>query len=296
MLAVDIATPVDFARIGLFSTDVAIDYGDAGGSAEPSPRRVPAHPSRSAARSGSRRSSTQQRDVGVQGRLPASLRRRTRAGSARSSPTTSRPPRPLDRTLNVDPSDDLGFLELQIFPNRIDAGIVDAIDVRSQLRRRGDVPAPGHVPGPAGERRRSSGGCASPGPTSATWTASFTHHLSNGTTRTTGPITSDASFLPVDDPFPDALDIRAIPLFPPGTVRQAFVDVTYDDEPNLYRREERLEIPGTAIEPVPLRIALLDPRQRKFRHRVTVVTTDGRLIQNAPIDGEETIIGAGGGL
>ena len=65
------------------------------------------------------------------------------------------------------------------------------------------------------------------------------------------------------------------------------------DGPNVYHREERLEIPGTAVEPLPLRIALLDPRQRKFRHRVTIVTTDGRLIQNAPIDGEETIIGAG---
>ena len=40
------------------------------------------------------------------------------------------PPRDsLDRTLNVDPVDALGFLELEVFPNRIDAGIVEAIDV-----------------------------------------------------------------------------------------------------------------------------------------------------------------------
>ena len=88
----------------------------------------------------------------------------------------------------------------------------------------------------------------------------------------------------------------SIPLFPPGTVRQAFVDVTYEDERNGYHREERLEIPGTATEPVPLRIALLDPTLRKFRHRVTIVTTDGQLIQQAPVDGEETIIGVGRAL
>ena len=100
-------------------------------------------------------------------------------------------------------------------------------------------------------------------------------------------------FLAILKAFEGALDIRAIPLFPPDTVRQVFVDVTYEDPANNYRREERLEIPGNATAPVPLRIGLLDPARRTFRHRITIVTIDGRLIQGPPIDGEETLLGVG---
>lgn len=45
-----------------------------------------------------------------------------------------------------------------------------------------------------------------------------------------------------------------------------------------------------------LRIALIDPALRTFRHRVTVVAADGRLIQNEPVDGDNTFIGIGQGL
>ena len=79
-------------------------------------------------------------------------------------------------------------------------------------------------------------------------------------------------------------------------MRRVFVDVLYVDEGNGYRREERLDIPGDATEPVALRIALLDPALRAYRHRVTIVTADGQLIQQAPVDGEETLIGVGQGI
>ena len=155
--------------------------------------------------------------------------------------------RPIARSTSTRPND-LGFLELQIFPNRIDAGIIEAIDValsyddgatfqRADTFRVLPTSAPQfwrlRLTQPA---RRDVAGDLHASP------------ASNGATRTTGPISSDASVLPVDDPFEGALDIRAIPLFPPDTVRQVFVDVTYEDEANNYRREERLEIPGNATD------------------------------------------------
>jgi hypothetical protein len=79
-------------------------------------------------------------------------------------------------------------------------------------------------------------------------------------------------------------------------VQRVFVDVLYVDEGNGYRREECLEIPGSATEPVALRIALLNPALRAYRYRVTIVTANGQLIQQAPVDGEETLIGVGQGI
>jgi hypothetical protein len=290
VLGVDIATPVDFAKIGLFSTDVAIDYGNAADpqnhrhqefrltAADPGPKRFETF--LNATRDLAFRQSFQHHFDADSGWIGEKL-------------TYDIPEQEsTDRTMNVDPGNDLGFLELQVFPNRIDAGIIDAIDVRlsyddgATFKREDTFRVLPTSPAQPWRLRLSD-------PTKRTWTATLTHHLKNGDVQTSGPITSDASALPVDDPFEGSLDIRAIPLFPPDTVRQIFVDILYNDEANGYKREERLEIPGTATAPVQLRIALLNPDLKTFRHRLTIVTTDGRLIQGPPVDGEETLIGVG---
>ena len=216
VLGIDIATPVDFAKVGLFATDVMLDYGDA---ADPQNHRhqefrltaTDAGPKRfetflNAAREISFRAGFQHHFDPDSGWIGEKL-------------TYEIPPRETtDRTLNVDPADDLGFHELQIFPNRIDAGIVEAIDVAlsyddgATFQRQDTFRV---LPGSAPQfwRLRLTNG------DKRDWTATFTHHLKNGQTRTTGPIVSSATFLPVDDPFEGALDIRAIPVFQPGKVR-----------------------------------------------------------------------------
>jgi hypothetical protein len=290
LLTVDIATPVDFAKVGLFSSEVAIDYGN---PADPQNHRH-AEFRLTAEDRGPKQFQTflnASRDItfrpGFQHHFLAD------SGWIGEKLTYEIPPREsTDRTLTVDPANDLGFLEVQVFPNRIDAGIIEAVDVRLSYDdgatfQRADTFRVLPTSAPQFWRLRLTN------PAVRTYQATFTHRLKNGDTRTTGPISSDASLLPVDDPFEGALDIRAIPLFPAGTVRQVFVDVSYEDPANNYRREERLEIPGGATAAVPLRIALLDPDLRTFRHRITIVTTDGRLIQAPPIDGTETLIGVG---
>jgi len=290
VLAVDIASPTDFARIGLFSTDVAIDYGN---PADPQNHRHQEFRLTAEDR-GPKRFETflnAARDISFK----AGFQHHFAADSGWIGERLTyeiAPQETTDRTLNVDPANDLGFLELQIFPNRIDAGIVEAIDVRMTYDdgatfQRADTFRVLPTSAPQFWRLRLTQ------PQARAWQATFTHHLRNGDQRTTGPISSDASVLPVDDPFEGALDIRAIPLFPPNTVRQVFVDVTYEDAANNYTREERLEIPGNATASVPLRIGLLDPARRTFRHRITIVTIDGRLIQGPPVDGTETLLGVG---
>lgn len=293
MLGVDISTPVDFARIGLFTTDVSIDYGD---PADPQNHRHEEF-RLAAADPGPKRFETflnAQRDIAFR----AGFQHHFDANSGWIGEKLSyeiAPQETTDRTLVVDPANNLGFLEPQVFPNRIDGGIVEAIDVAlayddGATFQRTDTFRVLPTSAPQFWRPRLTR------PERREWTANFTHHLKNGGTRTTGPITSDASFLPINDPFDGALDIRAIPLFQPGAVRQAFVDVTYVDAANDYRRQELIEIAGIATNPVALRIALIDPALRTFRHRVTVVAADGRLIQNEPVDGDNTFIGIGQGL
>jgi hypothetical protein len=126
VLGIDIATPVDFAKIGLFSTDVMIDYGDVADpqnhrhrefrltATDPGPKRFETF--LNASREISFRAGFQHHFDADSGWIGEKL-------SYEIAPKET-----TDRTLNVDPGNDLGFLELQIFPNRIDAGIVEAID------------------------------------------------------------------------------------------------------------------------------------------------------------------------
>ncbi|MFI8930568.1 hypothetical protein ACIG3E_23165 [Streptomyces sp. NPDC053474] len=289
-LNVDIVSPADFERVGLSSAEVSIDYGDPADAAHLRHEefRLTAN-DRGPKRFETFLNATYELGfrVGVQYHFDAG------SGWVGEKLGYELPPRAsVDRTLTVDPGDDLGFLTLRVFPGRIDAGIVEAIDVRLDYD---DGASFAHtdtlrvVPGGDTQlwKLRLSD------PAKRAWSARFTHHLRNGTSRTGAPLSGEASFLPVDDPFTDALDIRAVPLFGPGEVREAFLDIEYHDPAHSYDRTERIDIPGTATEPVTLRLALLDPARRTFRHRVTVVTADGRLIQHAPVDGEETIIGVG---
>ncbi|MGA4844262.1 hypothetical protein [Streptomyces sp. G45] len=289
-LSVDVVSLADFERVGLSSAEVSLDYGDPADAAHHRHEefRLTAH-DRGPKRFETFLDASYELGfrVGVQYHFDAG------SGWVGEKLAYELPPRAsLDRTLTVDPGDDLGFLTLRVFPGRIDAGIVEAIDVRldyddgASFARTDTLRV---VPGGETQlwRLRLSD------PAKRAWTARFTHHLRNGTSRTSAPFTGEASFLPVDDPFTDALDIRAVPLFGPGEVREAFLDVEYHDPAHSYDRTERIDIPGTATTPVTLRLALLDPARRTFRHRVTVVTADGRLVQHAPVDGEETIIGIG---
>jgi hypothetical protein len=93
----------------------------------------------------------------------------------------------------------------------------------------------------------------------------------------------------VDDPFPDALEVVFFPFFDGSQVRKVFVDVEYNDPDNRYQRKERLEIPGTATDEIRFRIALMNPARRRFKYRVTFVTTTG-VRQKPPIETEDTIV------
>ncbi|MFI6539324.1 hypothetical protein ACIBHY_43180 [Nonomuraea sp. NPDC050547] len=279
---VDVAAPVDFVDIGLFATDVAIDYG---GNGPEDFRLTQAAPG--PARFTTLLNAARDLDftVGMEHHFHAN------SGWIGEKLSYQVPPRRTkDRTLKADPQDDLGFLKLEIFPNRIDPGIVDAVDVDLRYDdghtfQRRDIFRVRPKDAARQWRLRLTR------PAERSWTAQLTHHLSDGTTRVTPAFSGDASFLPVNDPFPDSLDILALPLFEQGTVRMAFLEVEYDDPANTYHRRARLEIPGTAVSPLPLRVALIDPARREFRHQVTVIRQDGALIRHPQALGADTLIG-----
>lgn len=287
---VTVDAPIDFARIGLISVQVAIDYGD------PDDRASMKHADMIFDRNNHDRQvfttfmspdMATGYNAGIQYHFDGASdwigERLTYEIPAR--PTT-------DRTLVLTPFEMLGFLEIGIFPNRVDKGVVDFTEVLFSYKD----PAPGgwshettllvrpDSPPQSLKLRLSN-------PAANKWAYRLVHHLKDGTTREENEVETAAQALPIDDPFESGLDLEFVPLWSAGQVRTAFVDVHYEDAANSYVRDERLEIAGSQTAPVPLRLSILDRTKKSFRYQVTIVGADNRLIRQPAVDGTDTVIG-----
>jgi len=194
-----------------------------------------------------------------------------------------------DRTELINPYEELGFLEIKVFPNRIDTGVISSTEVELEYRdSKGWIQKKTMIVLPNSEpqfwKLRISES------KSRSFTYKFTHHLKDGTTKVTEPVTSQASAVPVDDPFEGALDLVFIPALDPARTRKVFIDVTYQDDQNNYKREERLEMKSDAVDDAKLRIALVDPKKRVFQLRLTFVGNNGQITRGPVTDSVETLI------
>jgi hypothetical protein len=80
------------------------------------------------------------------------------------------------------------------------------------------------------------------------------------------------------------------PAWDPATVRTVLVDVSYDDPGHGYHRELRLEFAGTDVAVRNVHLALHDRQQRAFRHRSTIVGTDGQVRQTDYVTTTDTLL------
>jgi hypothetical protein len=194
-----------------------------------------------------------------------------------------------NRTLSLNPFEQIGFLEVRVFPHRLDRAVIDSTDVRLSYQQ----------PGGAVQQKVLTVQPDSPvqfwrlrldNPQNRTYTYALVHRLKDGTVREVPPVATQATALPVDDPFERPLEIDFVPLFDPQTTHTVFIDFEYKDPANNYTRAERLTLPGTARDPVHLHVSLVDPTLRTFRYRFTVVGTNNELRRGAFIETTETLI------
>ncbi len=279
--------PVDFRAIGLNSAQVALDYGN------PSDANNHKHgdfifdsdsPGEKRFESFLNSSYDTQYNYGVQYHFdPLS----GWAGERYSYELPVK--RTEDRTLLINPFESLGFLEVQVFTNQVDWGIVDSLDVdlsyqspsgwthEKTLNFVEDTP-----PQPWKVRLSDA--------TARDYTYAVTWRLKDGSRKTSLPQVTRATCLPIEDPFAGKLDIEFIPLFDSRKTRLVFVDFEYEDAASNYQREERLQIKADRLDPINLKIALMDPGKRAFKYRLTFVGTDNRMVRGAFTETTETLI------
>jgi hypothetical protein len=210
---------------------------------------------------------------------------------ARDNSYTLPPATQAARYLRLDPRTSLGFLQIKVVPGTIDKALITQVDVHLHYEDpNGWSQDTTLIVTPGGATQLWKLRTSNPAATSFQY--SLLHHLADGSTRPGDPqtVTTTVPTVLVNDPFPDYLQLVFIPLFD-ATVREVFIDITYDDPANTYHRTERLIMTGATPTDQSIRLALIDPTLTTYTYQFTFVTTDNHITQKAPVTTTETIIG-----
>ncbi|RIE05282.1 hypothetical protein [Cohnella faecalis] len=287
VFTVSAEAPIDFGRIGLHSAHLSLDYGNPADPATLKHADFVFDKDRAEAR---------RFEVFMNERLDTDYEYSVQyhfdplSGWEGSKTSYEQPPRRKeDRTLLLNPFEDIGFLELQVKASNVDWGVVDSIEVRLEYRQ------------PGGELLSKvlilteqagtlSWNIRLDDKTKRTYTYRLVHRLKDGTNRETETFSSEASLLPVDDPFPASIRIQFLPLFDTEKVEAVFIDVAYSDPDNRYEREEQLKIKKEMTDSVPLTLAIVNPALKAFRYRLTFIGTDRSMRRGAFVETAETLI------
>lgn len=286
VFTVNLDAPVDFARIGLFSAHAALDYGKA---SDPQNHKHAdfVFDAQDHGRKKFEVFMNAKHDTAYT--YQVDYRFDPASGWDGQRFTYSLPARKTEnRTLLINPYEDLGFLEIEVAPNRLDRGIIDSTEVQLKFddstgwsKKKTLVVTPDSQP--QFWRLRTAD------PKSNTYTYRFVHRLKNGTKQETPWFTTQAQAVAVDDPFAGrALELTFIPTLDAARTRFVFLDVQYRDPVNKYERDERIKITPDAVDDIVMRISLMNPQKREFSYRLTFVGTDGKITRTPFVSTEDT--------
>jgi hypothetical protein len=294
--------PKDFAGIGLLTAHAALDYGDPNGSEPPKHGEFLFDAS----------NATTQTWPVFEGNIQETSYTYTtdykfdpESGWVGEQTAYTRPTVKTDnRLLNLDPYDSLRFVNVAVSPNRINADLVDRIDVMLQcttqsgwqtsntitvrsdskpqnwkLRLEKDSAAAAVKPDAAPQKQESP-----------LYTYSTICYLKDGTQFARGPYTGSGNAILVSDPFAAGLDLLFQPAFDPTAVKLAIVELQYADSDNGYSYQTSFEILGSVVTPTKIHLPLLNPKMNQYQYRVTLLGPTGQRTQGSYIAASDPLV------
>lgn len=187
-----------------------------------------------------------------------------------------------DRTLQLDPTQHVGFLQVDIRPEELDPLEVNSVEVVLT-----------HTAGSGWTSTRTYE--VRPDGTPQTWrvrtehldkipyTVQRTFHLVDGGTIRLDTTDATATTVVVGSPFADRLDRRIDFSVPPGRFAAIVLDVSYND--GTHRVTRRLELDGAGLAPAQVQLGIVNPTVRETTTQATLLGTRGEIIRGAPVFG-----------
>jgi hypothetical protein len=178
----------------------------------------------------------------------------------------------LDRTLLVNPFNELGFLEIRIVPGELDPDMVDSTDVVLRYEHAGSWARDKVVtvrPGGAEQlwKLRLSD------PARRSFSYRFVHRLKDGTTSESRPVETDIPSVTVNDPYDEPL-----------------VAISFDDPGSTRTHLQQIEFGPTQAASRRVRFARTDSRARAYVLQLTILGNDNSVRRLPPVRLDDTIV------
>jgi hypothetical protein len=286
-LEVEVSMMSAFEPIGLQSVAVGLDYGDAGdpqshrhadlvfdaAHTEPQHWIVPI---------------SSNYDLGYRPRIEYHFNPQS-GWAAETNEVVIEPGRVVDRTLQLDPTQHVGFIDVEVRPERLDPKEVESVEVTLSHESssgwstsRTIVVHPDSAPQSwrvrTAEREEAS------------YTGKATYHLVGGGTVTTDPVSTSANTFAVATPFADRLDRRIDFAVPAGQFQTVILEVSYEDATRGHRVQRHVELDGAALATTHVQIGIVDPTLRNTTTAVTLLGDAGQVVRGAPFVGDSEFL------
>lgn len=283
--AVTVNPPKDFAGIGLLAAHVALDYGDPNDTTNDKHGEFLFDPTHQ----------TQQTWAVFQGLIQrtdynytADYKFDPESGWVGEQTSYTLPMvNTENRVLNLDPYDFLGFMQVAVSPSRINADLVDRIEVPLQYTAPSGWQAsttiivrPGSAPQYWKLRLADK--------TDRTYTYSTNCYLKDGTLISSDPVTSTASAVIVSDPFVGALDITFQPALD-TTYKMAIVELSYQDTAHNYSYQTTFQLQPTSLANK-VHIPLMDRTLNQYQYRITLISSANQQTQGSYITASDPLV------
>lgn len=274
-------TLADMSKLGLKAVEVALDYGkpsDPGGVKHKDMRFEGDAPAEQGWKIFQNDGELQEYDYTVQYHFdPAS------GFDGKQLSYSFGPARTADRTLVLNPHEQIGIATVQVSAGEVDWGQITRIDVAvSNGSRKKVIALTKAVPAVDWKLRFDD-----PANRVVAFKPGFVmkdRKLREGTASTT-----EATTIQIDDPFPEALDLQLIPILDASRTRMAFVDFAYADTRLNHSRKERFRVTPEDTDQS-IRIGLPAGADKSFDYKVTIVPLSGPMQSTTVSDTTETLI------
>ena len=185
-----------------------------------------------------------------------------------------------DRTLQLDPTHQVGFLDVEIRPERLDPAEISSVEVElSHTSSTGWTTTRSFTVRPDSAAQNWKVRTAHRDERS--YTVQRRYHLVDGATIELPAETTAATTVSVGTPFAHRLHRRLDVSVPPGTVESIVVDVAYDDPDRGHSVRRRIEVDGSAPSPTQIQFGIVDPTQRETTTTATLLGAGGAVTRGA---------------
>ena len=195
-----------------------------------------------------------------------------------------------NRVLMLDPYDFLGFLQLTISANRMNADLVDRIEVPLLYTAASGwqqsttiVVRPGNAPQIWKIRR------ADREFPQDLYSYSTNCYLKDGTLISTPVQTSNATAILVNDPFIGALNILVQPAFDAAAISMAIVEIDYADSAVNYSFQTIVQLQANSPA-AKVHIPLVHRETNQFQYRISIITTANTKVQGQYVTAQDPLV------